>query len=102
MKKYPHGISFAVGARHFEELKKRATAAGISPNQVARELVEERLDRNDQALLDALNFLAQQINELANRLEENSTEVKTLRREFGTLRTEIGEDFQGLAQVINQ
>jgi hypothetical protein len=55
MKKYTAKVTFSLTERHFRALEQSAKGTDKTPHQVAREIVESRIDRNDDALKDALN-----------------------------------------------
>ena len=61
MKRLTFNVSFRLDERLGKMLKDRAETGGTTPNDVARKIVEEKLNRNDEALLDGLNFLGQMV-----------------------------------------
>lgn len=76
MKKLVYKVSFRLDARLGQMLEERAESTGTSPNDVARKLVEEKLNRNDEALLDGLNFLASEMNGLREQVKEGLEEME--------------------------
>ena len=76
MKKLVYKVSFRLDARLGQMLEDRAESTGTSPNDVARKLVEEKLNRNDEALLDGLNFLASEMNGLKEQVKEGLEETE--------------------------
>ena len=81
MKKLVYKVSFRLDARLGQMLEDRAETAGTTPHDVARKLVEEKLNRNDEALLDGLNFLASQMNGLREEVSQQLSETEQSIRE---------------------
>lgn len=107
MKTLVYKVSFRLDARLGRMLEDRAQAAGTSPNDVARKLVEEKLNRNDDALLDGLNFLAAQMTGLREEMGERLNEVEqnlreSVLEEMREAREVTARNFKGLAEAITK
>lgn len=106
-KKLIYKVSFRLDARLGAILEDRAKAAGTTPHDIARTLVEEKLNRNDEALLDGLNFLAAQMSglreEVSERLEEVEQNLKDSLLEGMKEGREVNaRNFKALAEVISK
>lgn len=107
MKKLVYKVSFRLDARLGQMLEDKAQTSGTSPNDVARKLVEEKLNRNDEALLEGLNFLAVQMNglreEVNERLEESEQNLKAaMLEELKESREANARNFAKLAEFITK
>ena len=74
---------------------------------MARKLIEEKLNRNDEALLDGLNFLAAQMNDLREQVKEEMDEQmqslkETLREEMKEAREVNARNLMRLAESLSK
>lgn len=106
-KKLVYKVSFRLDARLGAILEDRAKAAGTTPHDVARTLLEEKLNRNDEALLDGLNFLAAQMSglreQVSQRLEETEQNIKeSVIEEMREAREINARNFKALAESLSK
>ena len=106
-KKLVYKVSFRLDARLGAILEDRAKATGTTPHDVARTLIEEKLNRNDEALLDGLNFLAAQMNglreQVGQRLEETEQGIRELvLEEMKEVREVNARNFKALAETLSK
>ena len=106
-KKLVYKVSFRLDARLGAMLEDRAKATGTTPHDVARKLIEEKLNRNDEALLDGLNFLAAQMSGLREQVSERLDELEqgikdTVQDELKEAREVNARNFKALAEVITK
>ena len=106
-KKLVYKVSFRLDARLVAMLEARAKATGTTPHDVARTLIEEKLNRNDEALLDGLNFLAAQMNglreQVSQRLEETEQNIKeSVIEEVKEARQVNARNFKALAESLSK
>ena len=74
MPNYSQHVQFRLDERHGKLLADRAAVAGVSANLIARRILEERLDKNEDAILHGLNFLAEALSALATRIDRLTEE----------------------------
>lgn len=75
LKIYRYKVSYKATDEHWRALSAQAEAYGISPHLMARVNNERILNREDEALLSNLNFLAERIaavEELVKKLREDT------------------------------
>ena len=87
MRKRTHSISFVTTKAHFEELKRRGVGRELSPNQVAREVVESALNDDQARVFDGLNLLSIQLGKVVE--------------ELGQMREEVGDEMQEQRDTLN-
>jgi hypothetical protein len=105
MPKYPNRVSFALSTEHYEKLRERMTNRLSSENLVARAIVEERLTRADEALLDALNLLAAELHAMREEMKRNTETLTTMRAEtegLGRFRADASEDLAQLGGFVEE
>lgn len=106
MKRLTFNVSFRLDERVGKMLKERAETGGTTANDVARKIVEEKLNRNDDAMLDGLNFLGQMVSELNQamntRLDQVAEKQTTQADELATLKASINRDLQKLIEQLNE
>jgi hypothetical protein len=105
MPKYPNRVSFALSTEHYEKLRERVSARAPSENLVARAIVEERLERADEALLDALNLLSAELYKVSEAVKKNTETLETMRGEtegLGKFRADASEDLVQLGQFVDE
>lgn len=102
MPNLPFHVQFRLDARRGKLLEDRATLAGVSPNIIARRIIEERIDQNDDAILHGLNFLAEAVTKLSQQVENLSQQDAANRQEITRLKNAMRDEFQNLATVINE
>jgi hypothetical protein len=107
VKKLVYKVSFRVDARLGELLEERAKTAGTTPHDVARKLVEEKLNRNDEALLDGLNFLATSVQGMQETMrQELDDQIQTLKEtmldELKEMREVNARNLVRLAETVNK
>lgn len=100
-------VSFRLDTRLGRLLEDRAKAAGTTPHDVARKLIEEKLNRNDEALLDGLNFLAASVQGIQEAMrhemeEQIQTLKETLLEELKEVREVNARNLVRLAEAINK
>lgn len=105
MKRYTSKVTFSTTERHFSELERRAKGTEKTPHQVARDILEGQLDRNDDALRDALNILAKTVvrigEELGVRIEQLAEIQMEQGRELTRLKQSLRSDLENLAEAIS-
>jgi hypothetical protein len=104
MKRYTSKVTFSTTERHFRELERRTRGTEKTPHQVAREIVEGAIDRNDEALKDALNLLARTVTrmgeELSARIDQLAEGQTEQGRELLKLKESIRRDLEKVAAAI--
>lgn len=104
MKKYTAKVTFSTTERHFKALEQSAQGTGKTPHQVAREIVESRIDRNEDALKDALNLLARTVAKMGEELTEQIEQLiegqTEQGRELAKLKESMRRDLEKVAAAI--
>jgi len=104
MKKYTAKVTFSMTERHFKALEQSAKGTDKTPHQIAREIVESRIDRNEDALKDALNLLAQTVTrmgeDLAEQIEQLAEGQMEQGRELSKLKESMRRDLEKVAAAI--
>ena len=95
MKRYTHKVTFSTDRETFQHLEARASMVGMTAHQVARELLEAKVQNQDENILLALNLIAQKLDTVAQQTERNSEEL-------GEFRRVIADDFTSLSQFLNK
>lgn len=104
MKKYTAKVTFSMTERHFKALEQSAKGTDKTPHQVAREIVESRIDRNDDALRDALNLLARTVAKMGEDLTAQIEQLAEGQAEQGQellkLKESMRRDLEKVAAAI--
>jgi len=95
VQRYTHKVTFSTDRETFAHLEARAEIAGMTPHQVARDLLEAKLKDRDEHILLALNLIAEKLDAVAQQTEKNTEQLTTLR-------DTLGDDLRGLAPFLNQ
>jgi len=106
MKRLTFSVSFRLDERLGKILSDRAETGGTTPNDVARKMVEERLNRNDEALLEGLNFLGQMVSNLQETMSAGLAQLAEKQnaqgQELAALKFAINRSLQELIDQMSE
>lgn len=105
-KRLTYKVSFRLEEKHGQMLEERAVTSNTTAHDIARKLVEEKLNRNDEALLDGLNYLGQMVSELheafTKRVNELAAKQTEQSDELSKLKASLGRDLKKLVEAIQR
>lgn len=97
MNRYRHKVTFSVEDSHWKELEERARRAGMSPHQLARDILVAGLTDEKASFVQMLNLLAEMVQ---TGREETREELQAVRRQLGAGIEENNDLVRELAGIL--